>query len=234
MNFTKYIIFLFFSISTSSAQNFGSASYKIVLPQYKKSLNSEVNNLMEDAKTIAEKKTYILNFNDTQSHFFDKSSMESDSNKNDMISGIASIMGGGSNYYDSEKGVSINENIQGVLVKNVYPKKWVISTETKLIDNYTCYKAELIESYTSNGKERNKIIVAWFAPSMPYPYGPKGYNGLPGLIIELIDESAKMTYFLTSLEIKEEPIVIKFPTGKIWTREEYMKTISADMPFKKN
>ena len=31
----------------------------------------------------------------------------------------------------------------------------------------------------------NHPVVAWFCPDLPYSFGPNGYCGLPGLILEL-------------------------------------------------
>lgn len=73
---------------------------------------------------------------------------------------------------------------------NIYVKKkqidnWSITTETKLIDNYKCYKATNIYQVISPNKVFNHPVVAWFCPDLPYKYGPNGYNNLPGLILEL-------------------------------------------------
>ena len=61
----------------------------------------------------------------------------------------------------------------------------IISTETKKIDNYTCYKATT-EYVVTNPKGTFKHpVVAWFCPEIPISHGPNGYGGLPGLILEI-------------------------------------------------
>lgn len=75
-------------------------------------------------------------------------------------------------------------------MKNKQKENWTITTETKLIDNYKCYKATNIYQVISPNKVFNHPVIAWFCPDLPYKYGPNGYNNLPGLILELQERNA--------------------------------------------
>lgn len=217
----KNLICFLFSLSVFS-QKSGLISYGVLLPDYRNN-NEQSNELLIQAKEQAEKNTYVLEFNSTQSHFFMKNKMEEADGKNEFLNGIVFIIAGFSNYYDKVKGISINENMQGILLADKYPvKNWQVTSETKKIDNYLCYKAFYSENNKKAGKDRLKKVTAWFAPSLPYSYGPNSYNGLPGLVLELLDEETKKLYFVKSIELKDESIEIKFPKGKILTQEEYM------------
>jgi GLPGLI family protein len=73
---------------------------------------------------------------------------------------------------------------------NTYIKKnrmsnWNLTKETKLVDKYKCYKATNTNTVISPDKVFNFPITAWYCPDLPYSYGPNGYGGLPGLILEL-------------------------------------------------
>ena len=234
MTILKFVFLLTFTFGTAFSQISGEATYRVAMSDLRKVDNApiEMNQLADEIKSRTESKVYILEFNGNQSHFFEKKMMNSEATQNKMMDGIASIIGGDTNYYNREKKISIKENIQGILIKDDHPKKdWVISTETKVIDNYTCYKAEFTETYLTFSGVKTKIIVAWFAPSLPYTYGPRGYNGLPGLILELVDSERKVALYMTNLEIKKEPTIIKFPAGKTITTDEYLKIISSEMPY---
>lgn len=68
---------------------------------------------------------------------------------------------------------------------------WVITKEKKEILGYTCYKAYAeyeneFEPYKYIGVDTTiKIKVeVWFAPELNYPFGPNGFDGLPGLVLE--------------------------------------------------
>jgi GLPGLI family protein len=50
-----------------------------------------------------------------------------------------------------------------------------------------------------NEKGKNVTIITWFAPSLPYGYGPKDYNNLPGLILELTEKET--TYYASKINI---------------------------------
>ncbi|UYW00802.1 GLPGLI family protein [Flavobacterium agricola] len=65
--------------------------------------------------------------------------------------------------------------------RNFIDYNWLITTEQKSIDGFTCYKA--VGSLKSvNGNPY--YMEAWFSPEIPIPYGPEDYAGLPGLIFE--------------------------------------------------
>lgn len=78
-----------------------------------------------------------------------------------------------------------------------------------------------VKSYIArDAKEKNITIIAWFAPSLPYAYGPKDYGGLPGLILELTEKET--TYYASKINItKNKEVKIDFPKGKMITEEEY-------------
>ena len=54
---------------------------------------------------------------------------------------------------------------------------WKVTKESKKILGYTTYKA------TTTFRGRN--YIAWFAPELPYNYGPWKLGGLPGLILKV-------------------------------------------------
>lgn len=92
--------------------------------------------------------------------------------------------------------------------------KWTITTENKKIADFQCYKATRPNFIIDrNGKEKTLLITAWFAPSLPYSFGPKGYNGLPGLVLELTDR--KTTYLATNISANSlNELIIDFLKGK--------------------
>ena len=63
---------------------------------------------------------------------------------------------------------------------------WQITNETKFISGYKCFKATLQESKSVIiGQEEffYKRFV-WFTPEIPASFGPQGFDGLPGLVLE--------------------------------------------------
>ncbi len=98
-------------------------------------------------------------------------------------------------------------------------KKWKLLDENKKIGEYNCYKA--LTSYSIDGEKFN--VEAWFTPEITARFGPKGFNNLPGLIIELtIINRTKVTFYLKTLELVTSNIKIQKPKkGKLVTKEEY-------------
>lgn len=69
---------------------------------------------------------------------------------------------------------------------------WKISNESKTIGNYKAIKA------SCNFRGRN--WEAWFAPDISLSIGPWKFRGLPGLIIQVYDETKTFNYNLTKIE----------------------------------
>ena len=94
-------------------------------------------------------------------------------------------------------------------------KDWTISPEIKKIGNFVVYKAttkKVVEN--SKGTFTHKII-AWFAPELPFSFGPIGYGGLPGLILELeVLSNFPAKYTVESTNFSKESIEINIPMGK--------------------
>lgn len=60
---------------------------------------------------------------------------------------------------------------------NLQKINWKLTDETKKLGNYNLQKAVLDEG--------SNYVEAWYAPELPFPFGPDKYWGLPGLIVEL-------------------------------------------------
>jgi len=67
--------------------------------------------------------------------------------------------------------------------------QWEITDETQVIDGYYCIKAvgKLRSVYA---KEDVYYYEAWFAPELPYAYGPYKFSGLPGLVVYGIERNS--------------------------------------------
>lgn len=87
---------------------------------------------------------------------------------------------------------------------------WVVSKRRKKIMGYTCVRA------TARFRGRNYIV--WFAPCLPYSFGPWKFFGLPGLIIHAYDDTKTFEWTMSSIQ-KGVDMAIKRPY------EEQSKTL---------
>lgn len=106
--------------------------------------------------------------------------------------------------------------------------KWVVTNEKKVIDGYTCYKATCqYEEY--DGNRKNQLIFnpfVWFAPSLPYSFGPSELDGLPGLVLEG-SFNGTVYFYATKVEFDNKILTkIQRPVhGKYVKKEEFDKII---------
>ncbi len=135
---------------------------------------------------------------------------------NEQNNGTVMQIGGSSAIYmdmDTKTSVS-QENIldRTFLIKEtIKTYDWDITTEYKEIIHKKCTKATLKE---------NPTIVAWFTSEIPVSFGPMGYYGLPGLILQL--ETPSKNYIIQEISVSKENISIKAPDkGKEIGREDF-------------
>ncbi|WP_418639626.1 GLPGLI family protein [Winogradskyella sp.] len=129
------------------------------------------------------------------------------------------MAGGSSIYYnDRSRNYSITQNtIMGPTKRVIQkPKDWVITNETKQIDGYTCYLATI-------EKRNNKKVKAWFAPEIPVKHGPRGFNGLPGLILEIEDVALLWTVIKIDIDHPGADDIIEPIEGELLTQEEFIR-----------
>lgn len=70
---------------------------------------------------------------------------------------------------------------------------WKISNERKKILGYNCISA--------NGKFRGRQYTVWFTNEIPYRYGPWKLNGLPGVILEALDDSKEFHFIANRVSL---------------------------------
>ena len=72
------------------------------------------------------------------------------------------------------------------VVKPYDEYKWEITTETKIINGFNCYKTATVKKQFDEVRNfiRRFWPIVWFAPEIPFSFGPKGLDGLAGLVLE--------------------------------------------------
>ncbi len=168
-----------------------------------------------DAPKLMKNQEYKLICDISEALFYYEVNMLNDSEINKRFN---SKGGGDGIYYcnlkDNKEIKQVKRSDKAYLIESkVNDRKWELTNETKYIDKYLCYKAITINSYVSliSKKEVEAIVTAWYTPEIPLAYGPTGYNGLPGLILE--KSSASFYYIATKISIsKKSNVEIKEPT----------------------
>lgn len=148
--------------------------------------------------------------------------------------------GNGSIYFKdiNEKRYVYQTEIMGkrFLIKDTLPNyKWELSSETKNIGKYTCYKAFFTREVTNkemtieDGEAVEKEVkkemttTAWYTTQVPISNGPDHYQGLPGLILELND--GEQTIVCTEIVLNpSEKITIVAPNkGEVVSQQKFDK-----------
>jgi GLPGLI family protein len=209
----------------------GKVNYKIQPIDFEsKSEDKKVNKVMREMLSHAIGHSFLLKFNNSKSSFVRENalSMNSISKYEQALDRVTSSLVTSRYNFFSDQNLKIVffQYQEGILVKKASEKlEWDITVETKMVGGYLCYKAIYQKKFIGrDGKNKSIPIVAWFAPALPYSYGPKEYNGLPGLILEL-QEKRTVFYASNIIVSKDKELEIDFPSGKTITEEEYKKRI---------
>lgn len=101
-----------------------------------------------------------------------------------------------------------------LIADTVRTEKWVYGNDIKMILGYRCRQALSVN-------EKNDSTLVWFTGEIPFPYGPAGYLGVPGLVLEVYDQQFGRHLFATKLE--EGEFKVALPDGStIISRAEYV------------
>jgi len=182
---------------------------------------------------------YTLTFNAFESSFKQDQALDGGAVEAQSGGAMVRIVGGDNVIYRNTKNNTQKEKAD--LFGKVFLidgqaelPEWKITKEQKQIGKYQCTKA--VYSRTSTQTELNSEkgdepitvidtvqVVAWFTADIPVSHGPDEYWGLPGLIMEVHDDSRIL--ICTKVVLKpQEAVVIEPPkTGKKVTAEEFDK-----------
>lgn len=194
----------------------GEVTYTVSLNKVKNP-SKEIKLYYRKAKNI----DYSLVFNTKESKYQKIKSMNSDADGN---INITEIFAGGKNtfYYDANSRENLYSQKGGgeIYLITLESYDWKLTKEQKQIGDYNCYKAIALND---NSEESNNI--AWYTLDIPMSYGPKYFNGLPGLILEL--NTKQVNFKATKIKLSNREKKIKKPSDGIKiTYEEYKKRFS--------
>lgn len=193
----------------------------------------ELASYFKKAKDNAKFIEFILDFNAKEMTFYSES-LEVEGKSLAFTKAFSGILG---KYYknidDSFALVSIENGVtKNTTIKVKTDLKWKFLSESKTIQNFKCYKATAILKFNNGIKDVEKEIIAWYCPEIHNSFGLKGYGGLPGLILELQEDSNIIGAKKIVFNKNNNKIIM--PTGKIISEEEYNKTINNYFEDEKN
>jgi GLPGLI family protein len=221
---------ILYSQTSSGIIEYGKKSRPIALTKAiskRKSENLEKFERFQKRREIVaneEKKiTFELIFKNEKASFEIKPILKSEMSKNSSFRFGVYDLG---NYFTNSNLNLLQFNAFGVFFLITKPElKWVIEKEKKKVGEYNCLKATTEIIVNSKGKKR--VITAWFTPKIPIAFGPLGYSGLPGLILEL--EVHKKIYYVKKITLNpRKEIVVKKPVKGVLVIEKEYHDIASD------
>ena len=219
-NFILLISFVFVVYTSYGQIQSGKVTYKIEPPHVEKLIDTA------SIDGPAEAKMYVINY--IKNHLkalpyleleLSFTSYESTLNTNnimtndnqlDLKGALGATNTSGVYYNNIKENKYINQRFelsQTYLVTSDFDAlEWEIHDETKEIQGYTCIKA------TTNIVESAKVFptTVWFAPELPFPFGPKEFRGLPGLILAM--EYNSYYFYADSIDLDTKQRNVKKPT----------------------
>jgi len=196
-------------------------------------IDQSIKKILENLETHE----YQLVFNDREAFYKKNKSLNSNVNPivKAMTEGVANFKG--TIFFDSSSEIVLHElefaGVNYLIKKNKID--WILTKDTLQIDNYLCYKAKTT-IIINNLKGKHKLeVVAWYAPEIPIPYGPDGYGGLPGLILELNNNGIITSLKKIEFFKKDKTIDIELPTkGEKVSEDEFSSIVAKQYANRKN
>lgn len=233
----KTIVLLSFLIVFSFAypqKKSGVAIYKVIAIQ-DNNKKDDFSMLKDQASNMYEFISYNLYFSPKASLFSLDEKMKT--NGIDRQQELALIMAGKGKYYiqNGKDSLLYQTESQGdlfLITESANNTVWKITSEKKSISGFETIKA--IGHHTPYGHQTGYEVVAWFAPKLSFPFGPREFSGLPGLILELEEKAYGNIYYCTEISF-DKTFDIQKPTNGIRMNEKEFNSYSqkkADEFFK--
>jgi len=187
-------------------------------------IKSRVNQLAAKNNAAINGILYELHYDSSKSLYQIVKNLEVD--QDFTYRNAVTLSGGGSRWYrDTEKDLYLRQ-AEGLgelfLIEESFKYDWKLTKESKEILGMTCYKATAQKESTSIfGHKQSSTAIVWYTPEINVPFGPKGLDGLPGLVLE---GSSNGRVFLKAVRIKtdskEAEKKLKQPKKGIKMKEE--------------
>ena len=159
----KFLVFFLTVYSFANSQNnFGTVEYKIADVMVPVKEGMKQNELVQSIIDAAKQHKFTLSFSTNQSEFTINNILN-DESINQEFNNMAKIAYSTTDdfFIDIEKKELIKRTEDNTLLKSaqlIY--NWEITKESKMIDNYLCYKAECKITYTvSNKLSKQRLIT---------------------------------------------------------------------------
>ncbi|NCO63739.1 MAG: GLPGLI family protein [Flavobacteriales bacterium] len=164
---------------------------------------------------------FELIFNKNEANYKQKNELD----VNDFDAKIKKALFGGNTFFylntKNREYISQIEAYGEIFLVPLVKWKWKLTNESKKIGSYKCYKATTIKTVDNSEGVFSFLVTAWFTNEIPVNFGPKGYYGLPGLILELHEN--KQVHFAQNIKLNQNSINgIEKPTKGIkMTHKEF-------------
>lgn len=217
-----FVICTYFSYSQSEIQVEYSLLYDKSKFENKPDDSFESREIREKILKAQDYVSYTLIGNNSTGVFFTNEFMFDD-NSDIMLKAIV-----GTNekyfYFDliNEQIIEKRKFLDKTYLLNQEIIKWEITSESKTIQNFTCYKAIAYFEFENEKYPE----YAWFTPEIPHKIGPELCINLPGLVLEY--QTSKFSIVAKSIKYKiDDKIKEKLikPNGKNVTNAEFDKIV---------
>jgi GLPGLI family protein len=241
------LFILFYQNNIHSQKKYGKAYYSIsVKPDNQKEKSEKKNQLVDDLMSSMEKNIknikVFLNFSSSKSIYYVETPLDKSPYEESIFKMLSSVLRTGNKYYvsyDDKTIILVKESLGEeflITKKLIQPKEegWLFVNERKEINGFLCYKATRDYEFIRKGIKTIRKQIVWYAPEIPFRYGPRDFIGFPGLVLKLAD--GKIIYTLRNVKLSKIPEKIVKPLkGKKVSEEEYEKIIKeASVYYKRN
>ncbi|MCC4214175.1 GLPGLI family protein [Leeuwenhoekiella parthenopeia] len=231
------LILVVFFIPCDFLAQAGNAYYGKQLPSASnENITIEDNAFNQNISNNVTSLEYRLKFNSNKALYTKNKSLNKDTDPvtQAIVEGVANFSG--IVYYDRLSNSIIHQkefagDTYLVTRNNI---DWVLTKESQKIDDFVCYKA-VSNRIIKNSEGTFKLqVIAWYSPEIPVPFGPDGYGGLPGLILQL--QNNGITTFLKRIIFSDnkEINILKPSKGIKMSENEYEEIVAEVYKNRKN